>query len=75
MFEGRIYYCGHVETDAIAKLAAVGVGKKPKKCGETAYNRCNCGDRHPDVSGTSVGLNGADHPKFLCNEHLPLYED
>ena len=73
MFEGRIYYCGHMESDAIVKLAAVGAGKKTKKCGETAYHRCDCGEIHLDVRAPNGVGKVADHPKFLCEEHIDLY--
>jgi hypothetical protein len=67
----RIYYCGHVEGDVVSRLA--NVGKKNKTCGNTAYNRCDCGEAHPDTSKPVHDQKIADHPEFLCEEHLEIY--
>lgn len=72
MFEGRIYYCGYAETNAIVALAAVGAAKKRKRCGETAYHRCLCDEVHPDEGRPNPT---ADHPKYLCPEHEELLDD
>jgi hypothetical protein len=69
----RIYYCGHLEPDAIKRLADVGAGKKSYRCGATAYHRCDCGEAHPDVRKAVFDQKVADHPKFLCSEHIDLY--
>lgn len=64
----RIYYCGYVEPNAIAQLAAVGSGKRTKNCGETAHWRCDCPKTHADDKKLGRPVT-ADHPKNLCHEH------
>jgi hypothetical protein len=67
----RIYYCGYTDPDAIAKLAAVGAGKKVKRCGATAHYRCHCPETHADEMKFGKEVT-ADHPSKLCHEHAEL---
>ena len=69
MFEGRIYYCGYADINAISQLAAVGANKKTKRCGSTAYYRCDCPAVHPDEMRKHDKPVTADHPMLLCHEH------
>ena len=60
-------YCGHILENG-------------KKCGVTADYSCekSCKHTDEDYSGWATPPKKedmSDHPKFLCNEHVEIYED
>lgn len=69
----RIYYCGWCSDAPLKQLAAAASGRRPKRCGETAYYRCECADYHWDERRKRRDNEVvADHPKFLCHNHWKM---